>query len=150
MARTVKRAASPGKKSAAGKAAPREVVPGSDSGGSGSDRLERAGVQDSVSGAPAKTSAAKRSAPPVQVPERVSRTPGSPSRSVRELQVALTDLGLYAGRINGYYDGDTRNAVSDLQVRLRTDGYLQAAPNGIYNDATRDAVRAHPGLTQSD
>lgn len=141
--------AAPRKKAPARKAAAREVVPGDDAGGSGSAGVGNEGTEDGERRIAAEAHA-KRSAPPVSIPDRVTRTPGGPSRSVRQLQVALTDLGYYTGKVTGYYDQATRNAVSDLQVRLRTDGYLQAAPNGLFGDATREALRAHPDIATSD
>jgi len=74
--------------------------------------------------------------PPVQVPA-ASRTSSGFSKRTKTLQVMLTDLGLYTGRIDGYYTTAVRNAVSALQQNLS--GY-QGRPNGTFNEDTRTAL----------
>lgn len=62
-----------------------------------------------------------------------TRLSGS-SESVRALQSALTDVGLYTGTINGRYGPDTLAAVKSLQRQAGI------AVDGLYGPATAEAL----------
>ena len=83
-----------------------------------------------------------RKEPPVKVPSASPRSTGGPTRRNREVQVMLSDLGLYQGAFDGYYTTNVRNGVSALQSRLRDDGVYKGVPHGTFDVATRDALLA--------
>lgn len=104
-------------------------------------------MEDGKRGAEAKSAGpARRSAPPVELPPTVSRSTSSPSGSVKTLQVALTDLGFFSGRVDGWYSQKVRNAVSKFQIALRDHGYFDGLPNGVYNRATFEAAQRDPAF----
>lgn len=96
--------------------------------------------------APVEKPRTARSAPPVTIPARVTRISGSPSSSVKALQVMLSDFGFFKTTITGYYGNETRNAVSDLQVQLREHGYYLGRPHGSFDEPTRQALERDPAF----
>ena len=74
-------------------------------------------------------------APPAQDPAEVLR-PGSQGPAVSQLQQDLTQLGLYAGPVNGSYDEATRAAVQNFQA---TAGVSDGEP-GVAGPATLAAL----------
>lgn len=96
--------------------------------------------------APTERPRATRSAPPATIPSRIVRVSGSPSASVKALQVMLGDLGFYKGKVGGFYGSETRNAVSDLQVQLRDHGYYLGRPHGNFDEPTRQALERDPAF----
>ena len=84
-----------------------------------------------------------RSAPAVKVPIASSRSSGGPSTRVRTLQVMLTDLGLYNGRIDGFYycphhpTAEIERYRKDCDCRKPGPGMLRAAAADLGLDLSR-------------
>lgn len=126
------------------KGAADEVASSDDRSRSRSSRVERDGAGDSVGGTETETKTSKRSAPPVTLPATINSR--GPNDSVRNLQVALRDLGFYGGKIDGYYTQTVRNAVSKLQIDLAGHGHYTGRPSGVYSKAVYEAAVADPAF----